>query len=102
MATHGHIARFVVKSGRRAEAAEILKPMLRQVLDEPGTLLYLMHESLSEPDVIWFYERYADEAAFKRHMESAVHHYVVAKLMPLLDPATKVHWLELVGAKKFA
>ncbi|AHK36133.1 hypothetical protein Pd630_LPD16174 (plasmid) [Rhodococcus opacus PD630] len=89
----------MVQSGRRDEAIKILRPMFDQVRNEPGTLLYLMHVSRDEPDVIWFYERYADESAFAAHTESAVHHSVVEQLMPLLVGDPEATFLELLAEK---
>lgn len=99
MTTHGHVVRFAILPGRRDEALDVLRPMFDQVEEEPGTLLYMMHVSTEEPDVIWFYERYEDEAAFEAHVGSPTHHDVVEKLTPLLDGSVDVSYLELVAAK---
>ena len=99
MTPHGHVARFAIQPGRRADAIEVLRPMFDQVENEPGTLLYMMHISLKEPDVIWFYEHYQDEAAFTAHTSSATHHDVLEKLIPLLSGDVDVVFLELVAAK---
>jgi quinol monooxygenase YgiN len=99
MTTHGHIARFAVQPGRREEAIEVLRPMFAQAETEPGTLLYLMHVSAEEDDVIWFYERYRDEAAFAAHTSSATHQDVLEKLKPLLADGTEVTYLDLIAEK---
>jgi quinol monooxygenase YgiN len=99
MTTHGHIARFAIQPGRREEAIEVLRPMFAQTAAEPGTLLYLMHVSAEEDDVIWFYERYRDEAAFAAHTSSETHHDVLEKLTPLLADRPEVTYLNLVAEK---
>lgn len=99
MPTHGHVAKFVAADGRRDELIEILRPMFEEVKKEPGTLLYMMHVCPDDPGVVWFYERYADEAAFERHRTSATHDAVVARMMPLLDPRTEIRYLDLIDCK---
>ncbi|TXL78137.1 antibiotic biosynthesis monooxygenase [Vineibacter terrae] len=99
MATHGHVVRFVARPGKRDELVAILKPMFNEVEKEPGTLLYLMHLSDNEPDVVWFYERYQDKAAFEIHRTSATHDAVLASLKPVLAAPPEIHWLSLVAGK---
>ncbi len=97
--TNGHIAKFVCLPGRRAEAVEIIRPMFQQVQTEPGAILYLMHLCRRDPNVIWFYERYADDAAFDVHSSSAAHDRVLESLLKVLDPSWKVYWVDLVFGK---
>lgn len=99
MGTEGHVARFVVRPGERDKALAVLRPMFEQVQNEPETLLYLMHVPKDEPDTIWFYERYTDEAGFTAHLESDVHQAVVEKLLPLLAAEPEITHLELLAAK---
>lgn len=101
MATHGHIAKFYAKPGQRDALVAALRPMFEQVKSEPGTLLYMMHTSQAEPDAVWFYERYADAAAFEHHRTTPAHDRALAAIRPFLDPAhdIQVHHLELVGCK---
>ena len=99
MATHGHVVRFKAKPGQRDALIEALRPMFEEVKKEPGTLLYLMHLSQAEPDAVWFYERYVDEAAFQVHRTSATHDAVLAAVLPLLAVSPEIHWLDLVDSK---
>ncbi len=97
--TNGHIAKFVVLPGCREQALEILRPMFAQVEEEPGTLLYAMHASRSEANVILFYERYADDAAFDLHSKSEAHDLALERIIPLLDPSWRIYWVDLVWGK---
>jgi quinol monooxygenase YgiN len=97
--TNAHLVKFVVIEGRRDEFVETLRPMFEEVENEPGTLLYMMHTCPSDPNVVWFYERYADLEAFEIHQASATHHGVVAKMRPLLSPTSEIHFLDLVESK---
>jgi quinol monooxygenase YgiN len=102
MATHGHIVRFTAQPGKRDALIAALRPMFAVVESEPGTLLYMMHTSVAEPDVVWFYERYVDEAAFERHRSTPEHDSVLAAIGHLLAVAPEIHYLELVAWKASA
>jgi len=68
--------------GRRAELLEVLRDLVdAAAADEPGTLVYVMHEAGDDPDVVVSYELFADEAALAAHRDSAV----VAAVMPRLN-----------------
>lgn len=99
MATHGHIVRFVAQSGQRDALIAALRPMFEAVRSEPGTLLYLMHTSPADPDVVWFYERYADEAAFEVHRTTKAHDEALLAIGPLLASPPEIHYLDLVASK---
>jgi quinol monooxygenase YgiN len=67
--------------GRRAELLEALRELVdAAAADEPGTLVYVMHEAADDPDVVVSYELFADEAALDVHRDSAA----VAAVMPRL------------------
>jgi quinol monooxygenase YgiN len=69
-------------AGRRAELLEVLRELVdAAAADEPGTLVYVMHEAADDPDVVVSYELFADEAALAAHRDSAV----VASVMPRLN-----------------
>jgi quinol monooxygenase YgiN len=68
--------------GQRAELLEVLRALVdAAATDEPGTLVYVMHEAADHPDVVVSYELFADEDALAAHRDSAV----VASVMPRLD-----------------
>jgi quinol monooxygenase YgiN len=97
-----HVAKVVVQPGKGGQFRDLMKAQLEQVKREPGTLVYMMHVSPDDPDVFWFYEHYADEAARKAHAESEVHRHLVKQLESLAAPGTEVHWFNLVGGKGFS
>jgi autoinducer 2-degrading protein len=67
--------------GRRAELLELLRELVdAAATDEPGTLVYVMHEADEDPDVVVSYELFADEDALDAHKASPV----VAAAMPRL------------------
>lgn len=50
-----------------AAAIEKLAPLSRQ---EPGMLMYQAHRDPENPSLFFFYEQYADEAAYQAHVDS--------------------------------
>ena len=97
--SHGFIARFVVHEGRRDDALHVLDEMIAKVPDEPGTLVYQVLTDRDEPDVIWCYERYIDQAGLKAHQASALHDTIVPRLRALLTSDTRIHWTDVHGGK---
>lgn len=67
------VARVTVKQGQADQYVAAFAPLLEQARQEPGTLLYAMHKSRTDPDVFWTTEIYADDAAFAAHGASEVH-----------------------------
>ena len=50
------LAKFTAKEGKGDELIAAFGPLLEQVENEPGTLLYLMNRSQDDPDQFWFSE----------------------------------------------
>lgn len=69
----GSYAAFMAAMGVNAAAS---------VRDEPGCLSFDVLRDRSDPDRVWLYEVYVDEAAFEAHMQTA--HFLASR--PLVDP----------------
>jgi quinol monooxygenase YgiN len=68
--------------GRRAALLEVLRELVdAAAVDEPGTLVYVMHEAADDPDTVVSYELFADEAALEAHQASPT----VTGAMPRLE-----------------
>ncbi|NQD96538.1 antibiotic biosynthesis monooxygenase [Pseudomonas sp. CrR25] len=52
------------------------------VRDEPGCLTFDVLRDRSDPDLLWLYEVYVDEAAFEAHTQTA--HFLASR--PLINP----------------
>jgi (4S)-4-hydroxy-5-phosphonooxypentane-2,3-dione isomerase len=76
------LARVRAKEGKGNELVAAFQPLLEQVENEPGTLLYVVSRSKDDPDVLWANELYADDDAFAAHSGSAA----MAKAGPTLGP----------------
>lgn len=74
----------------------VLEQMFDQVRSEPGTLVYVMHRTESEPDVIIFYELYGHQRDFDAHTSTEVHEQVVVSLEALLAKPMELHFLDAV------
>ena len=62
------IATLKVKSGSEAAFQQAAEKMIAHVkAHEPGTLIYVLNRSTSDPAEFVFYEVYADGAAFAAH-----------------------------------
>ena len=57
--------KLTLKSGMRGAFDDAVKPGLATAEGEPGTLMYAYHHDGANENVVWFYEVYADQAAFR-------------------------------------
>ena len=87
MTTVAVMARVRVKQGRGKEYLAAFGPLLDEADKEPGTLLYTVQQSSSDPDVFWTSEIYADEAAFAVHGASEIHTAAMPLFADLIDDA---------------
>jgi quinol monooxygenase YgiN len=67
----GKVAVYVkltAPEGKGSELVAAFNSLYEGALDaEQGTELHLIHQANDNPDTIFFYELYSDEAAFKAH-----------------------------------
>jgi autoinducer 2-degrading protein len=82
MAQVSVLAKVTAREGKDDELVAAFEPLIDQVRNEPGTLLYVMNRAKDDPNVFWFSELYADEDAFAAHGSSDA----MAKAMPALGP----------------
>ena len=82
MAQVSVLAKVTAKEGKDDEIVAAFEPLIDQVRNEPGTLLYIMNRAKDDPNVFWFSELYADEDAFAAHGASDA----MAEAMPVLGP----------------
>jgi quinol monooxygenase YgiN len=64
------IVKITAASGKRDDVAAALERMFPQVESEEGTELYILHDDVADPDVLWMYESYLDDEAFQAHSSS--------------------------------
>jgi quinol monooxygenase YgiN len=93
------VVRLTAAEGRRDEAVATLGKLVEAAESEPGTLQYVLHTDTADPDVIWFYELYADQAGFEAHATSTTMAHVMGSLGGLLDGPADMRKLEIVRRK---
>lgn len=76
------LARITAKEGKGDDLVAAFEPIMEQVRNEPGTLLYVMNRAKDDPNVFWFSELYADDDAFAAHGASEA----MAKAGPVMLP----------------
>ncbi|HEX4777119.1 MAG TPA: antibiotic biosynthesis monooxygenase family protein [Acidimicrobiia bacterium] len=84
------LARLVAQDGKGDELVAAFEDLFRQVESEPGTELYVLNRSSSEPDVFWFYELYADGDALAAHAGSEAMQKAATVFGPLLGQSELV------------
>ncbi|HZP14289.1 MAG TPA: putative quinol monooxygenase [Nocardioides sp.] len=93
------IAKITCQPGKRDEVLGVFADLVKAVNDEPGTLIYAMNTDKADPDVVWFYELYTDDAALAAHSGSEAMKAVGPKLGGLLTGRPELFFLEAVDGK---
>jgi quinol monooxygenase YgiN len=62
--------RWTIKEGELDAVLAALGPLAEASREEPGCLLYQAHRSPDDPNVVFLYEQYEDEAAYQAHADS--------------------------------
>jgi quinol monooxygenase YgiN len=94
-----YIVKLTAADGKVDEAMAVLGKLVDATESEPGTLQYVMHTDAAEPNVIWFYERYADRDAFNAHATSTAMAEAMGGLGGLLDGAADMRRVKIVRRK---
>ena len=61
------IATIVTHPGKRDELVKVFSEMFPVATNEPGTMFYTLIEG-DQPDTLYFYEHYRDQAAMDSHL----------------------------------
>jgi len=95
------IAKLKVKAGSEATFEQHAQKMIAHVkTNEPGTLIYTLNRSTSDPTTFVFYEIYADQAAFAAHGGSEPMQQFFGAVGTLLDGRADIHMYEELGGKR--
>jgi quinol monooxygenase YgiN len=93
------IARIPAKPGQRDALIAALQPLVDAVDAEAGTLRYIVHTDVSDPDVVWFYEQYTDNDAFGAHGSSEAMKALGPAVGEFAGGKVDLHILAPVGGK---
>lgn len=93
------LAKLPLKPGTRDQFIEAFSAMFPVVADEEGTVVYALHTDDANPDMVWIYELYADEAALGTHMSSEGFAAAFAAFGPFVAEGAELIRLTPVQAK---
>ncbi len=93
------MTKLTAQEGKRDDLVAALTKLVDHAHLEPGTLVYALHTALDDPNVLWFYERFADKDALKAHSASDVGKSVFPSLAGLLAGPVEMIKLADVAAK---
>ena len=68
------IAAIKVKAGSEERALALLSSIVPPTREEPGCLVYDLHQSIHDPSEFMFYERWTSDAALTAHSTSTAPH----------------------------
>ncbi|HXY94724.1 MAG TPA: putative quinol monooxygenase [Acidimicrobiia bacterium] len=85
--------------GRRDELLAAFDELHDAVAREPGTLVFVMHTAVDDPDAVLFYEVYADDDALAAHREGDAVRAVVPRLDGLLAGPPEITYATTERAK---
>jgi quinol monooxygenase YgiN len=99
MSEIAYVVKITTAEGKRSDALAVFAKLVAATEDEPGTLQYDLSEDTTDANVLWFYERYADQAAFEAHIGSAAMAETMGALGGLLDGMPDMRQVALVERK---
>jgi quinol monooxygenase YgiN len=95
------IAKITAQPGKRDDLVAGLKGLLDAVEAEPGTLSYVLHTDDTDPDTVWFYERYESQEALEAHRTSEAMKTVGLALREVAAGRPEITVVTPVGGKGF-
>jgi quinol monooxygenase YgiN len=95
----GVMAKLIVQDGMMDTALAALAPMLDNVATEEGTEIYILHREEHNDNVLWVYEIYTSQEAFRAHSTSAVMKSLGPVLGDLLATRPELTFLTPIGGK---
>jgi len=99
MAEIAMVVKLTAADGKLDELLEAAAKLIAATEDEPGTLQYALHTDAAEPSAVWFYERYADQAALDAHAGSTAMAEAIGAFAGLLGGPADMHVLSIAQAK---
>lgn len=91
--------RLPLKPGVRAEAATAFQVAVDNVQSEADTLVYILHEEEADPDALFVYELYTDQAALIAHSSADWFKSFGPTLAPFMAGRPEMHFLAPLTGK---
>ena len=92
------IARITARPEAAAEVETALRTLVDAAIDEPGTVEYVLSRE-GDSGSFWFFEVYADQAAFDAHGQNPALAQVFGPIGGLLAEPVEMHLLSPLQAK---
>jgi quinol monooxygenase YgiN len=99
MAEIAMVVKLTAVEGKVDELLEVAAKLVAGTEGEDGTLQYVVHTDTADPNAIWFYERYADQAALDTHAGSTTMADAMGSFAGLLGAPPEMHLLSIAQAK---
>ena len=80
MALVSFITKVRAKPGKSAALEALNREMCAVSEGEPGTLVYYMSRASEDANEFWYFDVYADEAAFEVHCASETYKKMIAEI----------------------
>jgi quinol monooxygenase YgiN len=80
MALVSFITKIKAKPGKGAALEALNREMCGVSEGEPGTLVYCMSRSSEDVEEFWYFDVYADQAAFELHCASPTYKKMIAEI----------------------
>lgn len=82
--------RWTIKDGEMEAVLAALRPLTEASRQEAGCLMYQPHRDPGDPNVIFLYEQYRDQAALQAHGESEhFQRYALGECFPRRESAER-------------
>ena len=99
MAEIAMVVKLTAADGKVDELLEAAAKLVAATEGEPGTLQYAVHTNAADPSAVWFYERYADQAALDAHAGCTAMVEAMGAFGGLLGARPEMHMLSIAQAK---
>ena len=99
MAEIAMVVKLTAVEGKLDELLEVTAKLVAGTESEDGTLQYAVHTDAGDPNSVWFYERYADQAALDTHAGSTTMAEAMGSFAGLLGAPPEMHILSVAQAK---
>jgi quinol monooxygenase YgiN len=100
MAPIAKLVRMRVVDGRRDELVDALEPVRAAAESDPGTEVWTIHVNREDPDQVFVYERYRDQAAADSHDQLPVLKEALARTGDLLASPPEVIHAEILATSR--
>lgn len=93
--------KFTVEVSNQEKLAAILVEAAESMEAVEGCTIYLVSVSPDEPDAVYVYEVWDDEAAHQNSLTLEVTQTLISKARPLITGMERIRTLETLGGKGF-